>query len=216
MSKPTLYGMYGSTCTQRILMTLAESGWEEGKDFNFKLVDLRKGEHKQPEHLARNPYGQVPALEDDGFTMYESRAIARYIEEKAGGKLVPKDPKAKGRMEQLCCTEAQTITPEVSGIVAQRIFSKMFGFPMSEEKIKEHVSKVEKPLDILNEHLAKNEFMAGSQLTLADIFFMPYFNMLFLTPEKSLFESRPNIMAWWKRVSSRPTWQKVTSLSEFK
>jgi len=215
MSKPTLYGMYGATCTQRILMTLAESGWEEGRDFNFKLVDLPKGEHKQPEHLARNPYGQIPALEDEGFTMYESRAVCRYLESKAGGKLTPKDPKVKGRMEQLAATETQTITPELQGLAVERVFKKLRGGEADEEKIKGHVSRLEKPLDILNEHLSKNEYLAGSEFSLADIFAMPYLQLLFLAPEKSLVESRPNILAWWHRISTRPSWQKILTQSEF-
>jgi len=215
MSKPTLYGMRGATCTQRVLMTLAESGWEEGKDFDFKLVDVMKGEHKQPEHLARNPYGQIPALEDEGFIMYESRAICRYLEAKAGGKLVPKDPKVWGRMEQLAATETQTITPEVAGIAAERVFKKFQGTESDENKIKAHVEKLEKPLDILNEHLSKNEYLAGNEFSLVDIFPMPYLQLLFLTPEKSLIESRPHVSAWWKRISTRPTWKKLLTQSEF-
>jgi glutathione S-transferase len=104
-----IYGMGGSTCTQRVLMTAIENGAE----FEIKTVDLRKGEHKQPAHLARQPFGQIPAVEDDGFVVYESRAIARYINDTRGNKLVPSDPKKRALMEQWISLEQGTITPEV-------------------------------------------------------------------------------------------------------
>lgn len=127
LSYVQLYGMGGSTCTQRVLLTLLENGAESSKEWDLALVDLRKGEHKSPAHLARQPFGVIPALQDGDFIVYESRAIARYVNDKFGAKLTPKDLKAKGLMEQWISLEQGTITPEISGIVAQRIFAPMFG-----------------------------------------------------------------------------------------
>jgi glutathione S-transferase len=203
--------MGGSTCTQRVLMTAIEND----ADFEIKTVDLRKGEHKQPAHLARQPFGQIPALQDGDYTVYESRAIARYVNETRGGKLTPKDAKKRGIMEQWISLEQGTITPEVSGIVAQRIFAPMFGGKTDEEQVKKHAEKAKTGLDIMDKHLASNEYLAGDAFTLADVYFMPYFAMLYATPEKTLFESRANITAWWKRVSSRPSWAKVQTYNEF-
>ena len=86
-----IFGNPGSTCTRKVLMTAHENG----APFEFVLVDMAKGEHKQPAHLARQPFGQVPTLDDDGFAMYESRAMARYIDGKFGGALTPKDAQAR-------------------------------------------------------------------------------------------------------------------------
>ena len=113
--------MGGSTCTQRIILAALENGAE----FDINLVDLRKGEHKQPAHLARQPFGQVPALEDGDLTVYESRAVARYVNDTRGNKLVPADAKKRALMEQWISLEQGTITPEISGIVGQRIFAPM-------------------------------------------------------------------------------------------
>jgi len=211
MSKLQIFGMGGSTCTQRVIMTSLENNAE----FEINTVDLRKGEHKQPAHLARQPFGQIPALQDGDLTVYESRAIARYINEARGNKLVPSDVKKKAIMEQWCSLEQGTITPEISGIVGQRVFAPMFGGKPNEEAVQKHVEKAKLGLDVLDKHLSTNQYVAGDQFTLADVFFMPYFNLLFATPEKTLFESRPNIMAWWKRVSERPTWAKTQTYNEF-
>ena len=86
-----IYGHPGSTCTRKVMMTAHETN----TPFELVLVDFAKGEHKQPAHLARQPFGQVPTLDDDGFKMYESRAISRYIDAKAGGVLTPKSLQAR-------------------------------------------------------------------------------------------------------------------------
>ena len=71
-----LYGMAMFTCTRRVRCVLEEMGLP----YELVLVDLSKGEHKQPAHLAIQPFGQVPVLEDnDGTKIFESRAIMRYL-----------------------------------------------------------------------------------------------------------------------------------------
>jgi glutathione S-transferase len=181
----------------------------------LQTVDLRKGEHKQPAHLARQPFGQIPALVDSDLTMYESRAIARYVNDTRGGKLTPADPEKRAIMEQWISLEQGTITPEISGIVAQRFFAPMFGGQTDEAAIAQHVAKAKQGLDVMDAHLAKNQYLAGDQFTLADAFFMPYFALALHTPEAPLLSGRPNIDAWWKRVSARPSWTKALELNEF-
>jgi len=210
-AKLALYGMGGSTCTQRCLMSCIENGAE----FEIKTVDLRKGEHKQPAHLARQPFGQIPALDDSGFIVYESRAIARYINSTKGNKLVPSDEKQKAIMEQWISLEQGTITPEISGIVGQRIFAPMFGGQCDEAAVKKHVEKIKTGLDVMEAHLASNKYLSGGDFSLADVFFMPYTGLLMATPEKTLVESRANISAWWKRCSERESWTKTQTYNEF-
>src|SRR5579883_1276415 len=71
-----LYGHPISTCTRKVLFTAQEKGHK----LELVVVDLAKGEHKSADHLSRQPFGQVPALDDGGFALYESRAIARYLD----------------------------------------------------------------------------------------------------------------------------------------
>jgi glutathione S-transferase len=79
--------------------------------------------------------GQIPALEDGDFSVYESRAIARYVNDTRGGKLTPADAKKRAIMEQWISLEQGTITPEISGIVGQRVFA-----PMSVALLQQHTS----------------------------------------------------------------------------
>ena len=86
----TLVGFAASTCTRRVKTVLEE----KGVPYEFKVVDGSKGEHKTEAFLQKQPFGQVPYIDDDGFILYESRAIARYIAAKyrnQGTPLIP-DP----------------------------------------------------------------------------------------------------------------------------
>jgi glutathione S-transferase len=92
-----LYGHPWSINTRKTLMTLAEKGHQA----ELVLIMIPKGEQKSIEHLARHPFGKVPVLDDDGFVLYETRAINRYLDQKLGGTaLIPGDDRDAARVEQ--------------------------------------------------------------------------------------------------------------------
>jgi glutathione S-transferase len=98
-----VYGASHSTCTRRVLTVLAE------KNVNYELIsiNLAKSEQSSLEFRKKQPFGKVPVLDDDGFLVYESRAICKYIARKFAGQgtrgLVPEegDLKAYGAFEQV-------------------------------------------------------------------------------------------------------------------
>jgi glutathione S-transferase len=97
-----IHGVKGSTCTQRVLTALYE------KDVPFELItiDFSKAEHKSEKYMKLQPFGKIPVLDDDGFILFESRAIAKYIAKKYAGQgtqLIPADGdlKAYGLFEQV-------------------------------------------------------------------------------------------------------------------
>ncbi len=202
-----LYGNPFSTCTRKVLMTLAEKGHE----VEFVPIDFRTKQQKSPEHLKRQPFGVVPALEDDGFSMYESRAIIRYVDRKLSGpSLTPADPRGAARMEQWMSVEQCYFSGPALDIIQNRHFCKARGEQGDEQVALEGVAAVARPLDVIDEALASSPFLAGKELTLADITWMPYVDYLFPSGEGALVTSRKNVAAWWERVSSRPAWKKVT------
>ena len=98
--------------------------------------------------------------------MYESRAIARYINDTRGNKLVPADAKSRALGEQWISLEQGSITPTVSPIVSQRIFVPMFGGKCDDAKVAEHAEKAKQGLDILDKHLSTHQYLAGSTFSL--------------------------------------------------
>lgn len=197
-----IFGHPMSTCTRKVLMTCAENE----TPYDLSLVDFAKGEHKQSPHLGRQPFGQIPAIDDDGFAMYESRAICRYLNDKTSGKLVPTDAKAKALMEQWISVETSNFTPHAMKFIYHHILGRK-----QDDAVLESAHKsLETALGTMDAHLATHAYFAGDDLSLADISFMPYVEYGMGTPLKELFAKYPNVMTWWTKVSARPAWQKTT------
>lgn len=202
-----VYGHPMSTCTRKVLMTLAE----KGASAEFVMVDIMKGEGHGADHLARQPWGQVPVFEDDdGWQLYESRAICRYLDEKlAGPKLTPSDLRQRAAMEQWVSIETSNFTAPAMKIIYQLLFSKFMGKEPNLEVAEEGRKGVRKAVAVMERQLAGHSFLVGDGLTLADIFFMPYIEYLAMCGELALITDSERVGAWWNRISERPTWHKV-------
>jgi glutathione S-transferase len=196
-----LYGNPMSTCTRKVLMTLAETN----TPFEFESVDLGTGAHKKEPHLSRQPFGQIPAIDDDGFAFFESRAICRYINEKVGGKLIPKDIKARALMEEWISIETSNFTPHAMKFIYHHAFHRA-----QEPAVLEAATKsLDTAFGVMEKQLTKNTFLAGDEFTIADICFMPYLEYAMGTPVKDQMSKFPHVTAWWNRISERPTWHKA-------
>ena len=196
-----LYGHPYSTCTRKVLLTLAETNTPH----EMIVVDFAKGEHKQQPHLSRQPFGQVPAIDDDGYKLFESRAIARYINQKVRGPLVPTDVQEFGRMEQWISIE----TSDFSGPAMKFIFQHTFQRPQSDEVLREAGKSLDLALEVMDARLALAPHFAGTQFSLADICFMPYVGYLMSSPLQERIARHSRVDAWWRRVSERSSWKKI-------
>ncbi len=92
--------------------------------YELSVVDFAKNEHKAEPHLGRQPFGQLPAVDDDGFAFFESRAICRYVNEKVSGKLVPSDLKGRALMEEWISIETSNFTPHAMKFVYHYAFKR--------------------------------------------------------------------------------------------
>jgi glutathione S-transferase len=198
-----LFGHPYSTCTRKVLTTLVETN----TPYELVVVDFATGEHKQEPHLSRQPFGQVPAIEDDGFALYESRAVLRYINEKVRGPLIPTSLTERARMEQWISIE----TSDFSGPAMKFIFQHVFQRPQSDEVLVSAKKSLELALDVMDARLSVAPYFAGNDFSLADICFMPYVGYLAGTPLQEQLAARTSLTRWWSRVSERPSWKKVTA-----
>ncbi|XP_049871106.1 glutathione S-transferase 1-1-like [Pectinophora gossypiella] len=161
---------------------------------NHHLVDLRAGEQFKPEFLKLNPQHTVPTIVDEGFSLWESRAISRYLVNKYGGdsNLYPSDPQARALVDQRLDFDIGTLYPRFS----QYFYPQLFGGKADPALLK----KLEEGLVFLNTFLADHKYAAGSALTLAD---------LSLVASVSTFEAAgidlqpyPNVLKWFDLVKA--------------
>jgi glutathione S-transferase len=80
MAHPIVYGSAGSSHVWSARLALAEKG------VTHELVDVPFGAHREQLHLSRQPFAKVPGFEDDGFALYETQAIMRYVDERFRSK----------------------------------------------------------------------------------------------------------------------------------
>lgn len=196
-----IFGHPASTCTRKVLATLHENA----APYELVVVDFAKGEHKQAQHLARQPFGQVPALDDDGFALYESRAMARYIDGKCGGALTPKDARARALMEQWISVE----TSNFSGHAMKFIYHSVFKREQTPEVLKAAAEKLDLAFGVLDRQLASQPFLTGESLSLADLCFAPYLEYLTSSPAASQIAEHAHVARWWAAISARPAWKKT-------
>jgi glutathione S-transferase len=206
-AKFELHGFAMSTCTRRVALIAKE----RNIPYTVTSVDLASGAHKQASYIAHQPFGQVPYItQDDGFELYESRAISRYLATLGSGPaLVPTEPRALAKFEQAASVEYAQFDPVVSAIVSEKIFKPRYGQTTNEALVTELVARLEIKLSGYEVILGKQKYLAGDELTLADLFHLPYGSLLFDTLNLGGLEGRPNLQRWWKDISARPTWQAV-------
>lgn len=205
-----VYGHPASTCTRKVLCLLAE----KGASAEFVMVDIMKGSQKTADHLARHPFGVVPVLEDDdGFVLYESRAILRYLDAKVEGpRLTPKSLKDNALMEQWISVEQSYFSPPAMKAILEVFFAPMKGTTPDADVITKGKAEAAKALDVLERQLVGKEFVVGD-FSLADITYAPYLQYLFDTKAGDIVAERPNVSAWATRVLERPSWKKALGKS---
>lgn len=208
-----VYGPPLSTAVSRVLACLIE------KDVPFQLlpVNMAKGEHRSPDYLKIHPFGQVPAFQDDSITLFESRAICRYICDKyanQGNKeLYGTNPLVKASIDQWIEGEGQTFNPPSSALVFQLFFGPRMKLKQDEKLIKQNEDKLSKVLDVYEKRLADSRYLAGDFFSLADLSHLPNAQYLVHGTEKGeLLTSRENVARWWEEISSRESWTKVVEL----
>ncbi|XP_076936909.1 glutathione S-transferase F12-like [Bidens hawaiensis] len=206
------YGPIRSACTQRVLACY----FEFGVDFELIHVDLDSQEHKQPDFLQKQPFGQVPVVEDGDFRLFESRAIIRYYATKYSDKnpnLYGTTLEEKAIIDQWLEVEAHHFNDMVYNIVFQKLIIPKMGGKTDIDLVQNCVKKLEQVLDIYEQRLSKTRYLAGEWFTLADLSHLP--GTRYLMNEcglDHLVRDRKKVNMWWDDISTRPAWEKVMEL----
>lgn len=165
-----LYAFFVAPNPTRVRLYLAEKA-AAGKDLGIEevSVNLREGEQKSPEHLARNPLGKLPVLElDDGSFLSESLAIINYLEElHPDPPLIGSDPLERARVRELERIAEISVLHPVAYIV--HTTNSPLGLPPNPEVAARFREILPNGLQVLDDHLADGRpFLAGERPSIAD------------------------------------------------
>lgn len=185
------YYLPGSAPCRSVLMTAKAVGVE----LNLKKLNLMAGEHLKPEFVKINPQHTIPTLVDNGFALWESRAILVYLVEKYGktDSLYPKCPKKRAVINQRLYFDMGTLYQRFAEYYYPQIFAKA---PADPEKFK----KMEEAVGFLDTFLNGQTYAAGDSLTLADISLVATIS----TYECAGFDLNkyPNVAKWYKQCKA--------------
>jgi len=184
---------------------------EKKVPFEVVLVDLSKGEHKTPEYLTKHPFGQVPYIDDDGFILYESKAISYYIASKyadQGTPLLPTGLEAKALYQQAVFAQISHIDEHARKAAVEIYSKRRQGLTPDNEIVEKNLADLSAKLDVYDKILSKQKYLAGDEITLVDLYFLPIGGGLGKVGI-NVTESKPNVARWYKDISSRPPWQAV-------
>ena len=196
----TIHGRTNSSNVQKVLWALRELDVPfERRDAGgaFGVVDT-------PEYKAMNPNSRVPTMEEDGFVLWESNAIVRYLAGRHGaGTFCPEDPQVRADADRWMDWQQTTVAPQITPV-----FWNLVRTPEPDRDpaaIEAGRLGMIPLMQIMDSHLSGRGFMVGDRLTMADI---PLGVMTYRW--LTLIDDRPamaNLEGWYARICERPAFR---------
>ncbi|WP_309604984.1 glutathione S-transferase family protein [Phenylobacterium sp.] len=206
MSEIIIHGVPGSPYVRMPLITCEEKGAP------YRLSPMGMGDSRAPAHLARQPFGRIPAMEHGDFQLYEAQAIVRYIDQVCPGRsLTPADARARARMNQVMGIVDWYVMPSISsGLAFNRVIKPMFGMPVDEAAVAAALPQARTCVAALADILGDQTYFTGDAISLADIAAAAHLDFMPLFPEGRDMLTGSPLAAWLQRMMSRPSLQKTT------
>lgn len=209
-----------SSCSQRVRLALAECG----KDFESHPINLEKDEHASAEYQRIHPKGLVPALVEDGRLIIESIDIIQHVAGGSGHIATPKSPELL-EMADAAQVDLKLLTfeflfradppppPEVDKAFQKshqnawlRQFRIDFANGFDPERLNDAIARTDAGFRHLDQLLSDGRtYLEGEEFSLSDIAWMPNVHRFRLMDWP--FERTPHLLAWFKRISQRPSYQ---------
>jgi glutathione S-transferase len=207
MSGMIVHGIPGSPYVRAALLALEEKGAA------YELAAMQFGTLKQQPHLSRHPFGRIPAFEHDGWMLYETQAIMRYVDTVLPGpRLQPEDPRAAARMNQLMGIADWYVMPQVSApITRNRVVAPRFNRQVDEDAVVKAIPNARICIAEIGRLLGGHTWMAGDEISLADLLLAAHLSMFAQAPEGAqILREYENLSGWLTRMEARPSMKATT------
>jgi glutathione S-transferase len=215
MSEFIVHSVPGSPYGRAVFATLEEKG------ARYRLAPVNPQTRKSEPHILRHPFGRVPVLEHDGFMLYETQAILRYLDRiLPQPSLTPADPRAAGRMDQAMNISDWYLFQGVNNVIGfQRLVKpRLVGEPADEAVVAQAMPQARIVFGELSRLLGDQAYFAGGAPSLADMMIAPQLDFLRQTPEWPTLTSQ-NLTSWLDRMVARAslkatTWERIAALAD--
>jgi len=207
-SKPALYGADYSVYVRIARMTLEE----KGAAYELVPVDVFAEGGPPDWYLEHHPFGRIPAFEHDGFRLFETGAITRYVDEAFDGPaLQPKDARARAVMNQIIgLIDSYAYRAAVWDVAVERLE----GNPANEKRIAAGLNVAKITLSVLSALKLPGDWLLGDTISLADLHLAPVVGYFLNVEEgRTLLATFPTMADWWARVSARASFIATTRAS---
>ncbi len=194
-----IWGRSDGLNVQKLMWCVGELG------LDYERVDHGGtfGGNDEPWYRAMNPNGKVPTIDDDGFILWESHSIVRYLCEKHGGDLWPEDIHARANASKWMDWQLGTLRNSVMPIFYNLV--RKTPAERDQRELQEAIDLAAEHYAILDQQLETSSYVAGEHLTMGDIpvgaLTYRWLNMDFERPRM------PHVVAWYERLSQRPAFR---------
>lgn len=194
------------------LWTAMHAADEKGVD--YEQLPLVLG---SPEHLALNPFGKMPILQHGEVILYETLAIAHYIDRAFDGPpLQPADPRGQAEVLRWISIVNAYVFPTMNRFVKERLVRPAWGFEPDAAFLAGAQAPLGLQMRLIGEAAGAHGFIAGPELTLADGFLFPHLLFFSRTPEGAdLLGRTPDAARWLERMRARPSYAKSPMSTAF-
>jgi len=200
-----LYGFPPSPNTWKVRAVAAHIGLP----LELEIVDLSKGRQRTPEYLALNPTGRTPTLIDGDLTLWESTAIMHYLANQKPNSLFPSNARIRADIMRWQSWQLQHWSKEAcEPLTFQRLVKKFLNLGPPDAAIVEKGTECfHREARVLDAHLAKQPYLTGSELTLADISVAA--SLAYNKEAAMPLEPYGHIRDWFGRVTALPAWRQT-------
>ena len=198
MDEVLLFGAPYSVYVRIARLVLAE----KGVPYRLVEVDVFGDAASRSEHLGRHPFGKIPAFQHGAIHLYETNAICHYIDEAfAGPPLQPKSPLARARMLQaISILDSYAYRTLVWDIFVERVGNPKDGKASDEARIAAALPVARTCLAVLDALVPEAPWLAGGQLSLADLHAAPMLDYFLKAPEGRMLGEHPRLARWWNAI----------------
>ena len=198
-----LYGIEPSFPVNRVRLCLNAMELE----YQFVHLSPLAGENKTDEYLKLSPSGKVPAIDDDGFALFESNAIMKYLCRKHKSEFYPNDITAQANVDKWLDFTTIHLGNGIAKVLFNKVIAPMVDMPVDEQSMADGYAFVERFLGVIDKQLGTSNYLASNAMTIADFCLLATVDPLEVIDID--VNTYPKVKAWREKLMQESFYKKM-------